>query len=89
MSQETEQDSRRYSQDKPKSCEFCFFWAGKKHGCELSQCHYLLPEEPEIRTPTVHKEESCGSCPYGRHSPCIGYCLVKIMRELKVGRYAE
>ena len=25
MSQETEHDSRRYSQDKPKSCEFCYF----------------------------------------------------------------
>lgn len=89
MSKETELDTRRYSQDKPKSCEFCYFWAGKKYGCELPQCYYLLPEKPEPQTSSVHKAESCQSCPYGRHSPCIGYCLVKNMRELKVGRYAE
>lgn len=88
MSQETEYDSRRYSQDRPKSCEFCFFWVGKKHGCELPQCYYLLPEEAKAQPADVHKEEGCRSCPYGRHSPCIGYCLVKIMREMKVGRYA-
>ncbi len=88
MSQEAEHDKRRYSQDKPKSCEFCYFWAGKKSGCELPQCYYLLPE-PEPQASSVHNAEGCKSCPYGRHSPCIGYCLVNIMRELKVGRYAE
>ena len=59
MSQETEHDSRRYSQDKPESCEFCYFWAGKKYGCELPQCYYLLPEEPKAQTAGVHKEEGC------------------------------
>ncbi len=24
----------------------------------------------------------CQGCPYGRHSPCIGYCLKKILREM-------
>ena len=76
-----------YSQDKPKDCKYCYFWSGKKYGCELKSCYYCLPNE-------LTKQQSvdivsCKGCPYGRHSPCIGYCLVKIMQELKVGRYAE
>lgn len=80
-------DSPQYSQDKPKSCEYCFFWHGKRYGCELKDCHYLISEESEQKQDT--DEISCDGCPYGKYSPCIGYCLMKIMRELKVGRYAE
>ena len=31
------------------------------------------------------KEETwcCEGCPYGRYSPCIGYCLQKILLEIK------
>ena len=37
----------RYAEDKPKSCKYCYFWGGKKKGCELGEdkCYYLLPEE--------------------------------------------
>ena len=42
------------------------------------QCYYLLPEEPE------KEEGTCEGCPYGKHAPCIGFCLLKIVRELKI-----
>ena len=87
MTQNQTPDRARYSEDKPKSCEYCYFWHGKQHGCELKDCYSLLPDEPE--EPKSTDGMNCKGCPYGRHSPCIGYCLVKIMRELKVGRYAE
>ena len=80
-------DRPQYSQDKPTSCEYCYFWQGKKYGCEMKSCYYLRPEEPNRQQPTG--EVNCKDCSYGKHSPCIGYCLVKIMQELKVGRYAE
>ena len=38
----------------------------------------LLPEEPE------KEEGTCEGCPYGKHAPCIGFCLLKIVRELKI-----
>lgn len=28
----------------------------------------------------------CESCPYGRNFPCIGYCLRKILLEMKQKR---
>ncbi len=87
MKQKTEHALPRYSQDKPKSCEYCYFWGGKRRGCELSKCHYLLPEK--TKESMVHTKGNCKGCAYGKHSPCIGYCLVKIMQEMKVGRYAE
>ena len=89
MAQNQITDRLQYSQDKPKSCEYCYFWHGKRYGCELKTFFYLLPdrEEPKQRKGTEHL--SCKDCSYGKHSPCIGYCLVKIMQELKVGRYAE
>ena len=42
------------------------------------KCYYLLPEEPE------KEEGTCEGCPYGKHAPCIGFCLLKIVRELKI-----
>ncbi len=87
MAQNQIPDKPRYSQDKPKSCEFCYFWNGKRYGCELKSCYYRLTDEP-LKQQSIELV-SCKNCPYGKHSPCIGYCLVKIMQELKVGRYAE
>ena len=46
MAQNQIPDSPQYSQGKPKSCEYCYFWHGKRYGCELKNCYYLLPEEP-------------------------------------------
>lgn len=82
-------DNRRYAEDKPKACRYCYFWQGKGKGCELAECYYLLPQEPGTPPEADDGEISCRGCPYGKHSPCIGYCLEKILRELRVRRHAE
>ena len=30
--------------------------------------------------------EPCEGCPYGKHTPCLGYCIVKAMKEVKEHR---
>lgn len=85
MAQTQASASGKYAQEKPASCNFCYFWQGKLYGCGLRNCYYLLPEEDPQSTETACYQ----NCSYGKHSPCIGYCLVKVMQELKVGRYAE
>ena len=67
----------RYAEDKP-DCAYCYF-RKKKGICRLKKCYYLIPEKPEKK-----EGETCGDCPYGKHSPCIGYCLLKIVREMKI-----
>lgn len=73
----------QYAADKPKQCENCYFWLGMRRGCELKKCHYLIEKKKE---PPVVEDitGNCRYCPYGKHSPCIGYCLQKILRELKL-----
>lgn len=74
-------DNQKYAEDKPKDCSYCYFWNSRKNGCSKEECYYrLLPEEP-----FEEKEETwcCEGCPYGRYSPCIGYCLQKILLEIK------
>ena len=34
-------EGRKYSEEKPWSCKYCYWWGGKKKGCSLKQCHYL------------------------------------------------
>lgn len=73
-----------YSADKPADCAYCYFWRGKKKGCELSSCYYLIqPVEQETAPHEPGKIGDCKSCPYGRHSPCIGFCMAKILQEMK------
>ena len=72
----------RYAADKPKECKYCYFWEGKKKGCQLGaeRCYYILPPEEEKK-----KKSPCDGCPYGRVSPCIGYCLREIQQNRKEG----
>ena len=45
-------EGRKYSEEKPWSCKYCYWWGGKKKGCSLKQCHYLLPEKKKAeKTP--------------------------------------
>ena len=30
----------RYAEDKPKSCEYCYFWNEKKKECRQMRCFY-------------------------------------------------
>ena len=71
-------EGRKYSEEKPWSCKYCYWWGGKKKGCNLKQCHYLLPEKKK-----AVKTTPCGGCPYGKHVPCIGYCIARLHSEMK------
>ena len=86
-------DNRNYAEDKPGDCKHCYFWKGKRKGCSKKECYYLLPGEKtassNISGNPLPQEFSkngigvCESCPYGRHSPCIGYCIQKILHEMR------
>lgn len=71
-------DNQRYAKDKPENCAGCYFWNHKKKACTQEKCYYLLPE-----TETGSAYGECAGCPYGRVSPCIGYCLLKILQEMR------
>ena len=40
---------RRYEEDKPRDCRYCYYWAGRVRGCSRKECWYLipLPEKPK------------------------------------------
>ncbi len=76
--QEGKAAKERFAQDKPKDCACCYFWSAGKKACTKKSCYYLLPEQK-----AEEKKGDCESCPYGKHSPCIGYCLAKILWEMK------
>ena len=76
-------DGIMYSAYRPRECRFCYFWEGKRRGCNQKECYYLIgPEESETK-----QEEPvpgrCPGCPYGRVHLCIGYCTAKILKEMK------
>ena len=64
METEIRPESRRYASDKPVSCKYCYFWGGRKKGCELKECYYLLRKKnrkKQQRNPPVadvHTEKS-------------------------------
>ncbi len=60
---------KRYSEYKPKECQYCYYWY-PEIGCELGEehCYYLLPEEPE--------EEAC---PYAKNGSCVGWCSMVLL----------
>ena len=65
----------KYAEDKPKDCKYCYWWGGRKKGCQLGveNCYYIIQEKkPEKKSP-------CDGCPYGKNNPCIGFCMRKIM----------
>lgn len=76
----------RYAEDKPESCDHCYFQTPKEKTCGLEECFYLLPEkEPVPETGT----EGCGACPYGRDRPCIGFCIEKLLAEMRQKKSGE
>lgn len=72
-------DNQKFAEDKPDNCSYCYFWDNRKKACTQERCYYLLPEKE-----TAGTARGCCGCPYGRHSPCIGYCLLKIIREMRL-----
>jgi hypothetical protein len=39
-------------------------------------CDY---QNPQIQQNPEKSSSGCEDCPYGRHSPCIGFCLKRIL----------
>lgn len=82
---------RNYAADKPSECRYCYFWRGKRKGCGRTECFYLLSEgilEKENLPgrdvgQTIGENGSCQGCAYGKHAPCIGYCIKKLLLEMK------
>lgn len=91
---------RRYMEDKPEDCAFCYWWKPGKKCCGREECFYLLPSDADLLTCNPAESPSqrdlarakkrqgtygdCRYCPYGKHSPCIGFCLAKILLEMGV-----
>lgn len=76
----------RYVEDKPWSCGYCYFQSPVSGTCELEVCYYLLKEtgaEPE------EDREGCAGCPYGRSRPCIGFCMQKLLMEMRIKKNGE
>ena len=83
-------DTRRYARDKPSDCAYCYFWKANKKCCGQKECYYLLDDaHPETTAAQSTKDilskkrGSCKNCVYGRQSPCIGYCIKKILQEMR------
>lgn len=57
----------KYAEERPKDCRYCYFWSGKKKGCDLGSeenCYYRIrPEE------TPYSE--CDGCPYRQEPKCF------------------
>ena len=76
---------RRYEEDKPRDCRYCYYWGGRCKGCLNKDCWYLipLPKKPKFSLNTgALPELDCKTCAYGKPAPCIGYCIAKIEREV-------
>ena len=71
-------DGKKYADDRPKECRYCYFWENKKVGCirGAENCYYMLREPAK-------KVTKCTDCPYGRTQPCVGWCTKKILQDSK------
>ena len=78
-------EEMKYAHDKPSDCRYCYWWFVAEERCILGegQCYYILPKT------TNRKKSECDDCPYGKASPCIGYCLRKIMNKDNGGQDSE
>lgn len=74
---------KRYMEDKPSDCKYCYFWEKRKESCGLPECYYLAASGMQEESgQTEGMMPGCFGCPYGLHSRCIGYCLQKAMQEI-------
>lgn len=76
----------RYAEDKPWSCDYCYFQSPTAGTCELEACYYLLPE---TGTEQEEAREGCAGCPYDRNRPCIGFCMQKLLMEMQEKKNGE
>ncbi len=78
------------------ACKYCLHWHGNKVGCTYPYgCCCNAPQHPPRRNgedviytskppaPVEHSE--CDGCPYGRVSPCIGWCTKELLKTIRHG----
>ena len=73
-----------YIKDKPTDCRYCYYWTRAEPHCiyGFGQCFYTL-QDPYTQDTVAESE--CADCPYGKYSPCIGWCSREILRSIKGG----
>ena len=62
----------------PISCEYCYFWHQSRCTRGSEGCFYLRKIKRRTRQKT-----KCIDCPYGRDSPCLGWCTKDIMEYFR------
>ena len=75
-----------HTEDKPKDCRYCYFWK-QTEGCTYrgkTDCYYYISAQ---KPPATVSE--CDGCPYGRASPCIGWCTKELMRSMGLWKGRE
>lgn len=71
-------------EDKPKDCRYCYFY-NRQTGCVYkgkSNCYY---KQPKVKSPV----SECDGCPYGKASPCIGWCTKELLRSIGLRKGRE
>ncbi len=79
------------------SCKYCLYSKGRRTGCVYPKgCCCPIPQKPkmrfgtEIHYPSPEKQtvtkSDCDNCPYGRDSPCIGWCTKEVMKAVGLPR---
>ena len=74
-----------HTEDRPKDCRYCYFWK-QTEGCTYrgkTDCYYISAQKP----PATVSE--CDGCPYGRASPCIGWCTKELLRSMGLWKGRE
>lgn len=65
-----------------EGCSDCLYWLGGKGGCAFTGLP--CPFYAQAPAPAAEPPRSvCRSCPYGRDSPCIGWCTKEVLRACK------
>ena len=78
------------------SCKYCLYWHGKRQGCTYPDgCCCNIPQHPARRngedviytseSPAPVEHSECEGCPYGRYSPCIGWCTKELLKHIRHG----
>ena len=70
-----------YASDKPSDCAYCYFFSAGRKKCKRKECFYRI-SSPPLRRKVTHWEP-CEGCPYGKHTPCLGYCIDEFHLLLK------
>lgn len=77
------QDKPKYREDKPIFCRYCYWWNDLKRQCGLKQCHYQIKTKKKMEDVSKNRYGDCNYCQYGKHAPCIGFCILKLRKEVK------